>query len=283
MGSRCHRQRRWHRARLGSGHGQTISDRWRATPPCVGGGVEPGWAAGATGSDDGTARVWDLATGQTISTLEGHTGSVLAVAWSPDGQQVLTGSCDGTARVWDLATGQTMTCWRATPTGCGRWRGARMGSRCSPAALMAPPACGRRPTSEASQRAGGPHGFGEVGGVEPGWAAGAHRQRRWHRPRLGSGHRPVGQSPGGPHRQGQGGGVEPGWAAGATASADGTARIWQASGQTVQRAGGPYGYVLSVAWSPDGQQVLTASCRWHRARLGGGTGEAVSLLEGHTD
>ena len=39
--------------------------------------------------------------------LQGHTGSVNAVAVTPDGRQVVSGSEDKTLRVWDLATGKT--------------------------------------------------------------------------------------------------------------------------------------------------------------------------------
>jgi len=37
----------------------------------------------ATGSGDGTARLWDVATGQTIRILTGHTEIVHSVAFSP--------------------------------------------------------------------------------------------------------------------------------------------------------------------------------------------------------
>jgi WD40 repeat protein len=43
-----------------------------------------------------------------VTTLAGHTASVWAVAFSPDGTRVLTGSEDKTARVWDPATGEVM-------------------------------------------------------------------------------------------------------------------------------------------------------------------------------
>lgn len=39
----------------------------------------------ATGSSDGTARLWDSATGKEVRQLLGHTGAVYAVAFSPDG------------------------------------------------------------------------------------------------------------------------------------------------------------------------------------------------------
>ena len=57
-----------------------------------------------TGSQDGTARIWDATTGENTLTLT-HDGWVIAVAWSPDGHHILTGSQDGTARIWDATTG----------------------------------------------------------------------------------------------------------------------------------------------------------------------------------
>jgi WD40 repeat protein len=56
----------------------------------------------ATTSHDHTARIWDLATAQTRTTLTGHTGPVTAVAFSPDGTLLATASRDGTARIWDV-------------------------------------------------------------------------------------------------------------------------------------------------------------------------------------
>ncbi len=63
-----------------------------------------------TGSEDGKAYFWNL----TISTkepqkiLKGHTESIAALAFSPEGNFALTGSYDGTARYWDLTTGETI-------------------------------------------------------------------------------------------------------------------------------------------------------------------------------
>ncbi|MEM8611212.1 MAG: hypothetical protein AAGF93_04270, partial [Cyanobacteria bacterium P01_H01_bin.105] len=58
-----------------------------------------------TASYDGTARVWDLTTGE-AQVLEGHQSGVISAVFSQDEQRVLTASYDGTARVWDLTTGE---------------------------------------------------------------------------------------------------------------------------------------------------------------------------------
>ncbi len=55
-----------------------------------------------TGSVDGTAQLWELATGQSICTLSGHTDSVISVALSPDTHYALTGSTDNTAQLWNI-------------------------------------------------------------------------------------------------------------------------------------------------------------------------------------
>jgi WD40 repeat protein len=55
----------------------------------------------ATGSNDGTVKLWDTASGAEVFTLRGHTSGVLCVAFSPNGDQLVSGSIDFTVRVWD--------------------------------------------------------------------------------------------------------------------------------------------------------------------------------------
>ena len=61
----------------------------------------------SAGWSDKTARVWDLESGATLHTLEGHTDWVSAVACFDrgGGWVIVTASHDKTARVWDLESG----------------------------------------------------------------------------------------------------------------------------------------------------------------------------------
>jgi WD40 repeat protein len=56
-------------------------------------------AAGAEGS----IRIIDLAGGQTLSTLTGHSGPVLCLAWSSDGNWIASGSADRSIRIWEAS------------------------------------------------------------------------------------------------------------------------------------------------------------------------------------
>jgi WD40 repeat protein len=93
-----------------------------AVPGAVQGAVQgavPGAVPGATPSDrlasgslDGTIRLWHLSSHASCGLLTGHTSGVWTVAISPDGRRLASGSQDQTVRLWDL---ETQTCLQTLP------------------------------------------------------------------------------------------------------------------------------------------------------------------------
>jgi WD40 repeat protein len=88
-------------ARVLAGHKAPV---WRVAP-------SPDGSRIATGSIDGTAKIWDAATGACLHTLGDHGHIVEAITYSPDGRWIATGSgslraAEGTARLWDARSGE---------------------------------------------------------------------------------------------------------------------------------------------------------------------------------
>ena len=55
-----------------------------------------------------TVKPLDGAVGKPRTSLEGYTGDVYSIAWSPNGKTLATGSDDRTVKLWDAATGKLL-------------------------------------------------------------------------------------------------------------------------------------------------------------------------------
>jgi WD40 repeat protein len=214
----------------------------------------------ATASWDGTARVWDPATGRELLAVNRHASQVNSVAWSPDGTRLATGCCDGRTRVWDAASGRKL---RGLDGHAGRvwsvaWSsdGARLATGSADGTAKAWDVSDGRLLQTFEGHAGdvvcvswSPDGkslaTGSMDGAARVWATADGRRLlylRGHAGRVWS----VAWSPDGARL--------------ATASWDSTVKVWEAAGgRELLTLEGHASWVNSVAWSPDGASLATGN------------------------
>ena len=59
----------------------------------------------ASASNDGTLRLWDVATSAQVLVLDAQPGGMKGIVFSRDGSLLASAGSDGTVRVWDVAAG----------------------------------------------------------------------------------------------------------------------------------------------------------------------------------
>jgi len=209
-------------------------------------------------SDDGTVKLWDIASGREIRTFLGHTEGVNSVAFSSDGKQVLSGSDDTTVKLWDVASGREI----------------RTFEEYSRIYFVAFSPDGKQVLyGYDSSTVFSPDGKQALSGLYDGtvklWDAASGQEIRTfegHEWEVNS----VAFSPDGKQVL--------------SGSEDGTIKLWDVSnGREIRSfSGGHTSYVNSVAFSPDGKQALSGSIDetiklWDMA-----SGREIKTFSGHT-
>jgi WD40 repeat protein len=255
-------------------------------------------AGGITFSQDGTEiaapsgsassanaiKLWDATTGRELLALSGHTGWVMGVAFSPDGQQLASTSLDGTVKIWSLTPGnETVTV--ASPTAGYGTRVAinPNGNEFATNGGDGSATLWNAETGQPRLRLTGhelevlniafsPDGkrfaTGGLDGTAILWDA-ATGQELLTIPAHDFGVRDIAFSP-------EGSMV-------ATGSFDGTAKVWDATtGTLLHEITGHNGLVLGVAFSPDGIRLATSSTDATAKIWDAKTGELLLTLTGHS-
>src|SRR4030095_15451247 len=70
--------------------------------------LSPGGRVLATGGYDNSIKLWDVAGGKELRTLDGHNGAVFELAFRPDGKVLASASGDRTVKLWDVASGERL-------------------------------------------------------------------------------------------------------------------------------------------------------------------------------
>lgn len=210
-----------------------------------------------TASHDGTARLSDGQSGKEIHSLAEHQSAVFGAAFSPDGRRAATASLDTTARLWDVQSGTVTRQFGGHRQSVRSVVFSHDGSRLATA------------SNDGTVRLWDAETGHELARLEhENWAMGAQFGKKWSQiVTVWRDNRAILWNPEArqeielPHPDAVSMIVfAPGSAQVATASLDGSARLWNAtSGKEEAIFKGHLGSLRSVAFSPDGRRVATAS------------------------
>ncbi len=236
-----------------------------------------------SGYADGSARVWDAATGMRLLVLRADTAPVHDATFSPDGKLIATASWDRTVRLWNASTGQLIRVLRGhtdyvesvrfSPHGrrlvsSSRDGTARIWDVANGRQLLVLRGHKGRVYSAAFSPDGRFVVTASTDKTARVWDATSGKQVLVLRGHTGA----VISAVFSPHGRRI-----------ATASADHTARIWSAvSGKRLVTLKGDKSGVLDVDFSPDGQAVVTGSLDGTARLWNTSTGQPLKLLVGDT-
>ncbi|MEU2946973.1 serine/threonine-protein kinase [Nocardiopsis alba] len=238
----------------------------------------------ATAGSDGTARLWDVETGELIATPKSFDGHVWSVAFSPDDATVASVHSDGTAQLWDIDTEEPTP----LPGHTGYVRSVAFGPDGSTVATASDDRTTRLWNGRTGEFVDTLDGHTDTvnsvvfgpGGSDLATASKDGTARIWDI-ETGEPHATLDEHDDSVWSVA----FSPEGAFVATASEDGTARIWNAgTGEpriVLDRHDGP---VNTVAFSPDGMLLATGDDSGAARLWDAETGEPVTVLEGeHTD
>jgi WD40 repeat protein len=86
-------------------------ENWVSAVACT-----PDGRCALSASADGTLKLWDVADGRCLRTLQGHAEWVTSACLSGDGRRALSGGADRTVRVWDAETGDCLQAFEGHKT-----------------------------------------------------------------------------------------------------------------------------------------------------------------------
>ncbi len=273
-----------------------------------------------TGGHDGVATIWDVETAQELLALRGHTGITYETIFGPDGRTMVTRSTDETIRLWDVRFGRQILILRGgSRTGSGfisfspdgrrlitEGLGGMLSNRNEreKAVVLWDVASGQELVTLRGFSKGTVNAAFTPDGKRLVSAAGDGRIKLWDvRPAreqdgVASGQETVDKaSQARSHGPASGRGSFTVWGHEdavngvvfspdrdrlASASDDGTVKIWDAAGNEVRTLWGHWGKVFAVAFSHDGTRIASAGDDGTVRVWDAKTGEARLTIRGHT-